>query len=322
MKWKIKVTFLIGIILFILYIIIVNQNNSSTNNLKRRFAVTYLNVRIGAGTSFKKMDELKPGQKFTVLADSNGWLKIKTSKIINGWIAKKFTMPINKYLPYKYKNKSYTKKKKVTKSEYIPEPDYDIIYDRTNDMGSIKVMVNQDIWVKNHLHSKNLRKLLNEQYQKILKRSGNKYFNHPTQIFIYLFNSKERAQNSGANWVAMAATKVDGSGMDISISKTRLRAAKLKPVEKFGLKEDVRKRIWKELIKSQDKAQKNADQRYTVNAIDPDFKQSNVVKNANLDNELSQKYRKELEEKYHLKPGILDSITNEGLRKGWSFPKY
>jgi len=217
---------------------------------------------------------------------------------------------------------SHTKKEKISKSKNIPLPDYEIVHDRTNDMNRIKVMVNQDIWVKNHIHPENLRKLLNQQYRKISERSGYKYFKHPTQIFIYLFTSKEKAQNSGANWVAMAATKVGGGGMEISISKTQLKASRLQPEEKFGLKEEERKEIWNALIKADDKAQKEADKKYPTDVTDPNYKQSNIEKNGDLDLQLDKEYTKAIEKKYNLQPGVLDSISNEGIKKGWSLPNY
>lgn len=104
-----------------------------------------------------------------------------------------------------------------------------------------------------------------------------------------------------------------------SLSPEQLETSE--PKEKHGLSKAQRKEIWKALINAEDRAQEEADERYTTDVIDPNYAESNIEKNIDLYRELRKKYRKDLESEYDLDVGILDSITHEGIRSEWTMPE-
>ena len=52
----------------------------------------YLNVRAGAGTNFKKVAEVHPGESFDLLTEDvqKGWYEIRVSEEISGWVSKQY----------------------------------------------------------------------------------------------------------------------------------------------------------------------------------------------------------------------------------------
>ena len=53
-----------------------------------RITASVLNVRAGAGTNYKVVTTVKKGQVYTIVAESNGWGKLKSGA---GWISLKYT---------------------------------------------------------------------------------------------------------------------------------------------------------------------------------------------------------------------------------------
>ncbi|MGF9979559.1 SH3 domain-containing protein [Viridibacillus arvi] len=62
----------------------------TSSNTKRAVAtISNLNIRNGAGTSYKSLGKLSKGTTGTVLAEKNSWVQIKTSKY-TGWVSKSY----------------------------------------------------------------------------------------------------------------------------------------------------------------------------------------------------------------------------------------
>lgn len=61
---------------------------SSTSSYKVKITASVLNVRAGAGTSYKVATTVKKGDVYTIVAESNGWGKLKSGA---GWIYLKYT---------------------------------------------------------------------------------------------------------------------------------------------------------------------------------------------------------------------------------------
>ena len=68
-----------------------NSSNSCTSTTTKTGIVTAssLNIRSGAGTSYKKVGEIKKGTKVTVLKKSGSWYQIKYSTI-TGWVSAEY----------------------------------------------------------------------------------------------------------------------------------------------------------------------------------------------------------------------------------------
>jgi hypothetical protein len=90
--------------------------------------------------------------------------------------------------------------------------------------------------------------------------------------------------------------------------------AKNNQKEEFGLSLEKRKKIYKELIASQDKAQAEADSEYST---DGDNWEENAGKNNQLRQDLQDKYLVQLAKKYHISQKHVWDIASEGVKKEW-----
>lgn len=64
------------------------EQPASSSNYKVRITASALNVRAGAGTSYKVTTTVKKGGIYTITAEQNGWGKLKSGA---GWISLKYT---------------------------------------------------------------------------------------------------------------------------------------------------------------------------------------------------------------------------------------
>lgn len=55
----------------------------------------FLRVREDAGTSFKEVTQVKPGEKYTVLEEKNSWVKIQIDDKTSGWVSSQFVTITN-----------------------------------------------------------------------------------------------------------------------------------------------------------------------------------------------------------------------------------
>ena len=185
----------------------------------------------------------------------------------------------------------------------------------------IKTQVQLDVLIlEKSFSEKKVRDLLQFLYDKTISRTGFKYHANPTNIFIYVFSSKEKAESGMGQWVGMISKSYDDSNPTINISETQLNSQSMKSLSKFGLTENERIEIWNKSIKIEDKAQKEADKKFPLNKIG--ITMNEIKKNTTLSEKLIEKYKKELAEEYKIKKEVIDSISVEGLTKGWPFPKY
>ena len=52
----------------------------------------FLRVRSGAGTSFGEVSRIKPGEKFDLISEKNGWYEIKIDVNLNGWVSSQYAI--------------------------------------------------------------------------------------------------------------------------------------------------------------------------------------------------------------------------------------
>lgn len=198
--------------------------------------------------------------------------------------------------------------------------DYSILKDETTDTPGktqveIELLVTQDSLSENQL-----RKLLNRLFVEVLNRKGFQYHPHPTNIYIYAFNSKEKANSGMGQWIAMCSKGPLDQRPSISISEVQLRAQSTPIEEKFGLTEELRETIWTEIVKAEDQAQKDADEKFPL--YGSKFTKGNIDGNIEYSLAAIKRYHLELARKHSITPEIIDSISLEGISKGWAFPKY
>jgi hypothetical protein len=78
----------------------------------------------------------------------------------------------------------------------------------------------------------------------------------------------------------------------------------------------IRKRVYKELVASEDTAQAEADQIYSTDATRPGWRE-NIGKNNQMRENLEHKYKAQLAKKYGLAEKQISDIFNEGFKKNW-----
>lgn len=196
---------------------------------------------------------------------------------------------------------------------------YKLLNDEVYD-APIKTQVQLDILILDTaISEQKIRKLLTFLYGKTIKRTGFKHHSNPTNIYIYAFTSKEKAESGMGQWIGMISKSYNDNHPKIAISDIQLNSLTLKPTEKFGFSESVRIEIWNKSIKVEDRAQKEADIKYPLDKVGITMK--DIEKNGALNEKLKEKYEKELATEYGIDLAIIDSISMEGLMKGWPFPK-
>lgn len=213
----------------------------------------------------------------------------------------------------------------MTKQGKVVMPKYTIFNEDIYD-APIKTQVTLNILVSGEVSESGLRALLNQLYSSTKARKGFKYRDSPTNIYIYAFTTKERAESGMGQWIAMLQKSYDDIKPTISINERQITQLGAKPEEKFGLSEAKRKQIWSEIVKAEDRATREAGQKYPL--LDPlksGYSQSvarkQLEKQTELQETLNEKYKDELAKKYGLRRKQLDEIAIEGLTKDWPFPK-
>ncbi len=209
--------------------------------------------------------------------------------------------------------------------EKVVMPKYSILDEDVYD-APVKTQVALNILVSGEISEPGLEALLNQLYSSIATRSGFKYHDSPTNIYIYMFTSKERAESGMGQWIAMLQKSYDDVEPTISINERQIAQLGAKPEQKFGLSEAERQQIWNEIVKSEDRARREAEQEFPdLDPLDPNYSQSlfmeQLEKQIELQWTLDEKYKNELAEKYGLTRDQLAEIAGEGLTKDWPFPK-
>lgn len=100
-----------------------------------------------------------------------------------------------------------------------------------------------------------------------------------------------------------------------------------KSEEKFGLTEVKRRRIYKEIVDAEDRAQAEADRQYPISGrttwdLSRSELRSRIDKNIELMRHLEEEYKNDLMKKYSLTREQLKEITFEGFEENWPMPKF
>lgn len=195
------------------------------------------------------------------------------------------------------------------------KPTYDgfsfYLYDERVSDSAIKTEVEQKIIVKGIPTKKGLEGELLYRFNEISSRTGFVYHENPTNIFLYVYGTREQAKAGGWTWVAMLAKSFYDSGVPkVSIDEVRFSDLSSPPEEKFGFSEEDRKIIFKEMADAEDRALKEA------RAKIPD---SQFMEQFDLKDELEAKYKSKIAEAYGLNEDQFLEIMLEGVLKGWPY---
>lgn len=168
------------------------------------------------------------------------------------------------------------------------------------------------------INKETVSKLLANLYKRAKSRSGFKYHTHPTNVYIWAFTTKDKANAGMGQWVGMISDAANETNPDLKISDIQLNSLVLKPVDRFGLPETIRLEIWHKAINVEDRAQKEADLKYPMDK--KGITRSYILKYTNYRDKLEVKYESELVREYVITNAILDSISFEASHKGWAYP--
>ena len=175
----------------------------------------------------------------------------------------------------------------------------------------IKTQVTVEALVSGEISAPGLRILLNQLYSSTKAKKGFKYHDSPTSIYIYAYTSKERAESGMGQWIAMLQKADAETSPTISINERQIAQLGAEPEERFGLSEEKRKEIWKELILIEDRAMEEALKRYP----------KELEKQIEMERRLIDERKSKLAEKNGLTHEEIREISIEGLEKDWPFPR-
>lgn len=175
----------------------------------------------------------------------------------------------------------------------------------------IKTQVTLEALVTGEISAPGLKILLDQLYSSTKAKKGFKYHDSPTSIYIYAYTSKERAESGMGQWIAMLQKADAETSPTISINERQIAQLGAEPEERFGLSEEKRKEIWKELILIEDRAMEEALKRYP----------KELEKQIEMERRLIDEHKNRLAEENGLTQEEIKRISIEGLEKDWPFPR-
>ena len=140
-------------------------------------------------------------------------------------------------------------------------PPYEVL-DREVYDAPIKTQVALTLLVPGSSTPEQLRTLLSTLGHEVSRERGFRYHATPTHIFMYAYPDRERAEGGGMGWVARLAKVGQGADTKLYVRDEFLAILKQKPLERFGLSEPQRKRVFWEIVLAEDRANKEAEERF------------------------------------------------------------
>ena len=185
---------------------------------------------------------------------------------------------------------------------------YTIVDEKIYDI-PIKTQIEQHIVVSGIPTKEELEIALQKFYSTAIARRGFRYHDRATNVYIYIYGTRQQAEAGQALWVGMLAIpSIDKDNPRITVNEDRLAALVQVPEEHFGLSEQSRKQVFLAFGLAADRSMRNAMERI------PD---SQYMEQIELERELLDQYRAKISKKYGLTSKQLNEISLEGIEKGW-----
>lgn len=108
-----------------------------------------------------------------------------------------------------------------------------------------------------------LKALLKKLYDSAMATRGFTCYDRPTNVFIYLYTSRENAEG-GSTWIAMLSKSFGEDKPTISIKPEQMAQLGKKPEVKFGLQEGKIRAIFREIVSAEDVAAQQAEARFPL----------------------------------------------------------
>ncbi len=187
-------------------------------------------------------------------------------------------------------------------------PSFKIVDENVSDT-PMKTQVEQHIVVSGQITDGNLHALLRQRHTEISNRRGFQHHNSPTNIYVYLYETEDKAKAGQGLWLAMSQMSYGETEPKLTVRTDQIARLGQKPQEKFGLTEAERQEAFMELARLEKKATDEAIERYP----------SDINKQIDLEGELQEKYKDELAARYSLTRDQLQSIMVEGVTNQWKY---
>lgn len=190
----------------------------------------------------------------------------------------------------------------------------------------VKTQVTSNVLVSGQVSRSALETLLRTLYSSTRKRRGFKFHESPTHIFIYAYTSREHAESGMGQWIAMLSRIGENAEAEIAMNDRQLSQVGAAAEERFGLSEAKRKQIFSEIVKAEDRADREGEAKYPLSDLSRPGDSESFLKQVErynvLKEKLREKYYDELAAQYGLTRQQLDEVRMEGMTKGWPFPRY
>jgi hypothetical protein len=188
-----------------------------------------------------------------------------------------------------------------------------------------RTQVRATLVVSGDVTAQTLEDLLGRVHEEISRETGFKYHPNPTHVAIYAFPTRAHAESGTTRWIGMLVRRSAKSNPEVRVDESRIAAMKLSPETKFGLPEPVRIRVWRELVRAERRAQREAELHHPIaGSGSPDSASGAITaveKQQAARGTLREKYELEVGSRYGLGREELGEIRGEGLRKNWPLPK-
>ena len=199
----------------------------------------------------------------------------------------------------------------ISHSVYAGDVTYTLVDEQIYDK-PIKTQIEQHIVVSGVPSKANLKAEILKRYRAAIARRGFQYHNPATNIYIYVYGTKEQARAGQGLWIGMLAKSYsDKEVPEVLVSDERLAALSALPEKRYGLSESKRKQVFREIAKAEDRATREAMAR---------IPNTQIMKQIDLERKLTDKYKAEVARKHGLTKDLLLKISAEGVKNGWPAP--
>jgi hypothetical protein len=112
-------------------------------------------------------------------------------------------------------------------------PGFDVVNENISDT-PIKTQVEQHIVVSGEITEENLRALLRQQHTEISNRRGFQHHNSPTNVYVYLYETEDKAKAGQGLWLAMSQMSHGETEPNLTVRIDQIARLGQEPQEKFG----------------------------------------------------------------------------------------
>jgi len=186
--------------------------------------------------------------------------------------------------------------------------------------GPIKTQIALDVLVtEKDFDPAELRALLMHLYKAARSRTGFKYRTNPNAAYVYIYPTREHFASGMGQWIGMVAKAASDEAPQYTIREDRFPQNLPQDDVRFGKAESERRAIFAELVRAEDRAQREADRAYPPQRMK---NRNNVKDYAELLQRLTKEYTDEVLRKHNLSEEQAQAISVEGITENWPMPEW